>query len=228
MCYEVRRRFGDMRHTLPAGVVGPGFDDDFGDTFGIIYGLSAFGLARQLGIPQSEAAAFIARYFERYAQVRGFIDATLEQARRDGEVRTLFGRRRPIPDLDSRNPNLRGFAERTAVNTRLQGTAADLMRLAMIRVWRRLQGTPARLLLQVHDELVLEAPKQRAAEFGQLLQVEMQGVDALSVPLTVEAGAEWLTPPIDRGAEIRGYIRDPDGHLIEVGQATGMLEAVDG
>ena len=157
--------------------------------FGIIYGLSAFGLARQLGIPQSEAAAFIARYFERYAQVRGFIDATLEQARRDGEVRTLFGRRRPIPDLDSRNPNLRGFAERTAVNTRLQGTAADLMRLAMIRVWRRLQGTPARLLLQVHDELVLEAPKQRAAEFGQLLQVEMQGVDALSVPLTVEAGA---------------------------------------
>ncbi len=157
--------------------------------FGIIYGLSAFGLARQLGIPQAEAAQFIARYFERYARVRGFIDETLAQARREGEVRTWFGRRRPIPDLQSRNPTLRGFAERTAVNTRLQGTAADLMRLAMIRVWRRLRGGPARLLLQVHDELVIEAPRARAAEFGQLLQEEMQGVAALDLPLTVEAGA---------------------------------------
>lgn len=157
--------------------------------FGIIYGLSAFGLARQLGIPQAEAAGFIARYFERYAYVRAFIDDTLANARREGEVRTWFGRRRPIPDLQSRNPNLRGFAERTAVNTRLQGTAADLMRLAMIRVWRRLQGTPARLLLQVHDELVIEAPAQRAAEFGALLREEMEGVAALSVPLTAEAGA---------------------------------------
>lgn len=170
--------------------------------FGIIYGLSAFGLARQLAIPQAEAAGFIARYFERYARVRAFIDETLAAARKAGEVRTLFGRRRPIPDLDSRNPNLRGFAERTAVNTRLQGTAADLMRLAMIRVARRLQNTPARLLLQVHDELVIEAPEARAAEFGGLLRQEMEGVAQLAVPLTVEAGAgpNWRDlQPLDVG-----------------------------
>lgn len=158
--------------------------------FGIVYGLSAFGLARQLGIPQAEAARFIARYFERYAGVRGFIDRTLAQARQDGAVRTLFGRRRPIPDIASRNATLRGFAERTAVNTPLQGTAADLMRLAMIRVAERLrrEASAARLLLQVHDELVLEAPLAQAGEVAAWVRDEMEHVTALDVPLTVDIG----------------------------------------
>jgi DNA polymerase-1 len=156
--------------------------------FGIVYGLSAFGLAKQLGIPQGEAAQFIKRYFERYAGVQRFIQETLEQARREEQVRTLFGRLRPIPDINARNANLRGFAERTAINTPLQGTAADLMKLAMIRVQERLRDRPARLILQVHDELVLEAPKEHAAEMAALLREEMANVHPLSVPLDVEVG----------------------------------------
>ena len=108
--------------------------------FGIVYGLSPFGLAQQLGIEQKEAKRFIDAYFERYAGVRGFIERTLEQARRDGFVRNLFGRKRPIPDLMSKNPNLRGFAERTAVNTPLQGTAADLIKVAMLRLESEIRG----------------------------------------------------------------------------------------
>ncbi len=108
--------------------------------FGIVYGLSPFGLAQQLGIEQKEAKRFIDAYFARYVGVRGFIDRTLEQARRDGFVRNLFGRKRPIPDLASKNPNLRGFAERTAVNTPLQGTAADLIKIAMLRLEAELRG----------------------------------------------------------------------------------------
>lgn len=156
--------------------------------FGIVYGLSAFGLAKQLGIPQGEASQFIKRYFERYAGVQRFIQETLEQARREEMVRTLFGRLRPIPDINTRNANLRGFAERTAINTPLQGTAADLMKLAMIRVHTRLRNRPARLILQVHDELVLEAPREHAAEMSALLREEMANVHPLSVPLDVEVG----------------------------------------
>ena len=106
--------------------------------FGIVYGISPFGLAAQLGIPQAEAKAYIDRYFARYQGVKAFIEKTLEDTRRDGAVRTLFGRIRPIPDISSRNPNSRGFAERTAVNTPLQGTAADLIKLAMISIDRKL------------------------------------------------------------------------------------------
>lgn len=156
--------------------------------FGIVYGLSAFGLAKQLGISQGEAAQFIKRYFERYVGVQRFIQETLEQARREEQVRTLFGRLRPIPDINTRNANLRGFAERTAINTPLQGTAADLMKLAMIRVQERLRDRPARLILQVHDELVLETPKEHAAEMAALLREEMANVYPLSVPLDVDVG----------------------------------------
>ncbi len=109
--------------------------------FGIVYGISPFGLAAQLGIPQAEAKAYIDRYFARYQGVKAFIEKTLEDTRRDGAVRTLFGRVRPIPDISSRNPNSRGFAERTAVNTPLQGTAADLIKLAMISLDRKLSGS---------------------------------------------------------------------------------------
>jgi DNA polymerase-1 len=156
--------------------------------FGIVYGLSAFGLARQLGIPQAEAAKFIQRYFERYAGVRTYLDRTLEQARKTGSVATLFGRTRPIPNLDARNPALRGFAERTAVNTPLQGTAADLIKLAMIRLHPRLAPLGARLLLQVHDELVLEVPEAAVAPAAALVREVMEGVAKLDVPLRVELG----------------------------------------
>ena len=161
--------------------------------FGIVYGLSAFGLARQLGIPQSEAAGFIRRYFERYAGVRRYIDEQLAAARVQGSVRTLWGRVRPIPDLTSRNPAQRGFAERTAINSPLQGTAADLMRLAMLRVAARLRGGPARLLLQVHDELVIEAPATEAVEVAAAAREAMETVAELRVPLLAECciGPNW-------------------------------------
>ena len=122
--------------------------------FGIVYGISPFGLAAQLGIPQSEAKAYIERYFARYQGVQAFIEKTLEETRKTGSVRTMFGRMRPIPDIESRNPNQRGFAERTAVNTPLQGTAADLIKLAMIALDRKLseRKLKTRMVLQVHDD----------------------------------------------------------------------------
>ena len=163
--------------------------------FGIVYGLSPFGLAQQIGIEQKEAKRFIDAYFARYSGVRTFIDRTLEQARRDGYVRNLFGRKRPIPDLDSKNPNLRGFAERTAVNTPLQGTAADLIKIAMLRLDAELRARKleARMTLQVHDELLLEAPIAEADEVKALVKQCMEGACQLSVPMEVEvfSGPNW-------------------------------------
>lgn len=158
--------------------------------FGIIYGLSAFGLSAQLGIPQSEAQNYIKSYFERYAGVKKFIDATIAEVRKTGVTRTLFGRRRPIPDIGSRNPNARGFAERTAVNTPLQGTAADLIKLAMIRIDRELQarGLQTAMLLQVHDELLFESPPEELDLVSKLVKHEMENVHRLEVPLVVDVG----------------------------------------
>src|SRR5256885_4297395 len=140
--------------------------------FGIVYGLSAFGLSQNLGIETSEARKFIDAYFEKYSGVRSFIDATLEQARRDGKVKTLFGRIRPIPDINSKNPNQRGFAERTAVNTPLQGTAADLIKLAQIRIDEEIRqsGLKSRMTLQVHDELAFEAPENEVDEMKRFVR----------------------------------------------------------
>jgi DNA polymerase-1 len=158
--------------------------------FGIVYGLSPFGLSQQLGIDTREAKRFIDAYFEKYTGVRTFIDRTLEQARRDGFVTTLFGRIRPIPDILSKNPNMRGFAERTAVNTPLQGTAADLIKLAMIRIDEELTSRKlrTRMLLQVHDELVFEVPKDEVEEVRTLVEDRMEKVYELRVPLVAEAG----------------------------------------
>jgi DNA polymerase-1 len=158
--------------------------------FGIVYGISAFGLAAQLGIPQAEARSYIERYFARYQGVKEFIDKTLETARREASVRTMFGRMRPIPDIQSRNPNQRGFAERTAINTPLQGTAADLIKLAMIGIDRKLgeKKLKARILLQVHDELVLEVPPEESDEIENLVRTEMESVVPLRVPLTADLG----------------------------------------
>jgi DNA polymerase-1 len=158
--------------------------------FGIVYGISAFGLAAQLGIPQAEARAYIERYFARYAGVKAFIERTLEQTRKEGSVRTLFGRVRPIPDIESRNPNQRGFAERTAINTPLQGTAADLIKLAMIAIDRKLteRNLKTRMVLQVHDELLFEVPTEESAEIEALVLAEMEGVVKLNVPLVADLG----------------------------------------
>jgi DNA polymerase-1 len=158
--------------------------------FGIVYGISPFGLAAQLGIAQAEARAYIERYFARYAGVKAFIDKTLEGARREGSVRTLFGRMRPIPDIESRNPNQRGFAERTAVNTPLQGTAADLIKLAMISIDRKIAERKLKtvMVLQVHDELLFEVPEDETAEIEALVREEMEGVVRLSVPILAHLG----------------------------------------
>ncbi len=158
--------------------------------FGIVYGLSAFGLAAQLGIAQREAQTYIDNYFERYAGVRKFINDTIAEVRRTGVTKTLFGRERPIPDINTKNPNQRGFAERTAVNTPLQGTAADLIKLAMIRLDSELgsRRLATRMLLQVHDELVLEAPAEEVDEVRKLVKHEMEHVHPLDVPLVADVG----------------------------------------
>jgi DNA polymerase I len=163
--------------------------------FGIVYGISPFGLAQQLNIDQHEARLYIETYFERYKGVRTFIDRLLEETRREQKVRTMFGRVRPIPDIQSRNANLRGFAERTAVNTPLQGTAADLIKLAMIRIEQLLEAKKlkARMTLQVHDELVFDVPEAEVDEVRELVQHEMEHVIELSVPLVADVGigANW-------------------------------------
>ena len=158
--------------------------------FGIVYGISAFGLGAQLGIPQADARAYIDRYFARYQGVKAFIEATLAQVRKEGSVRTMFGRVRPIPDIESRNPNQRGFAERTAINTPLQGTAADLIKLAMIALDRKLaeRKLKTRMVLQVHDELLFEVPLDETEEVAALVRAEMEGVAKLKVPLVADVG----------------------------------------
>ena len=143
----------------------------------------------------SEAKAYIERYFARYAGVQAFIEKTLEETRKSGSVRTLFGRIRPIPDIESRNQNQRGFAERTAINTPLQGTAADLIKLAMIQIDRKLaeRKLETRMVLQVHDELLFEVPTDETAEIEALVRAEMEGVVQLNVPLVADLafGPNW-------------------------------------
>ena len=163
--------------------------------FGIVYGISPFGLAQQLNIEPSEARTYIERYFERYSGVKAFIEQTLEQVRRTQSVRTLFGRVRPIPDITSRNANMRGFSERTAINTPLQGTAADLIKLAMIRIARELreQKLRAKMVLQVHDELVFDVPKEEVDEVRERVRQAMEQVIEMKVPIIadVAVGPNW-------------------------------------
>ncbi|MFZ0632716.1 MAG: DNA polymerase I [Acidobacteriaceae bacterium] len=158
--------------------------------FGIVYGISPFGLAQQLSIEQNEARLYIDKYFARYQGVRSYIDRMLEETRREQKVRTIFGRIRPIPDIQSRNPNQRGFAERTAINTPLQGTAADLIKLAMIRIDHRLtkEKLGTRMTLQVHDELVFDVPEKEIETLTELVRHEMEHVIELSVPLVADVG----------------------------------------
>jgi len=163
--------------------------------FGLIYGMSAFALARELGVATAEAQRFIDAYFARMPRVREFLDSIKEQARSTGKVTTLFGRVRWIAGLDSHNSQVRGNAERQAINAPVQGTAADLMKLAMIRLHRELaeQRLPARLLLQVHDELILEVEEGSVAKTSDVVRSVMEHVADLRVPLNVEVGtgASW-------------------------------------
>jgi DNA polymerase-1 len=158
--------------------------------FGIIYGLSAFGLAQQLNIEQKEAAQFIAAYFSRYRGVKNYLDQVLVETRKSGETRTLFGRLRPMPEINSPQVQLRNFAERTALNSPLQGTAADLIKMAMISISHRLkkEKLQSKMILQVHDELLFEAPAKEEKQLEKLVREEMEGVHKLEVPLGVEIG----------------------------------------
>jgi DNA polymerase-1 len=170
--------------------------------FGILYGQSAFGLAKALGIPQADAAAFIAAYFRTFSGAEAFIDDCLDRCRRDGYVATMLGRRRAIEKVRDRAGRRTAagvfsltLPERTAVNTVVQGSAADLIKLAMLRVRRRLasEGLAAAIVLQIHDELLLEVPAGEVETVRRLLVEEMKGAMSLEVPLevTVHEGATW-------------------------------------
>ena len=162
--------------------------------FGVIYGLSPFGLAQQLSIDQREAAKFIAAYFERYSGVKKFLERQVAEVRKTGVSTTLFGRIRPMSEINSPQVTIRNFAERTAMNTPMQGAAADLIKLAMIELDRRLAAEfKARMILQVHDELLFEAPEEEAAAVRELVKQVMEGAYKLRVPLRVETktGANW-------------------------------------
>ena len=164
--------------------------------FGIVYGISAFGLSEGLSISRQEAMDYIDRYFATYPGVKKFLDGLVEQAKEQGYVTTLYGRRRPVPELKSSNFMQRSFGERIAMNSPIQGTAADIMKIAMIRVDRRLhaEGLASRIILQVHDELLVETPFAEEEAVRRILKEEMESAADLSVPLEVEigVGSNWF------------------------------------
>jgi DNA polymerase-1 len=159
--------------------------------FGLIYGMSAFGLARQLGIERGEAQAYVDLYFSRYPGVKAYMEATRAQARSDGYVETVFGRRLYLPEIASRNAQRRQYAERSAINAPMQGSAADIIKRAMIRVhqWLAEESLEARLIMQVHDELVLEVPAKEAGRVTESLTDIMESAADLDVPLKVDVGS---------------------------------------
>jgi DNA polymerase-1 len=159
--------------------------------FGLIYGMSAFGLARQLGVARAAAQSYVDLYFARYPGVRRYMDATREQARREGYVETVFGRRLYLPEIRSRNRAMQQYAERSAINAPMQGTAADIIKRAMITVdrWCQLEQVPARLIMQVHDELVLEVRTDFLAQARIEVGAHMNAAAELAVPLKVEIGS---------------------------------------
>ena len=163
--------------------------------FGIVYGISDFSLAQDIGVTRAEAKEYMEKYFEKYSGVRAYMDAVVERAKADGYVSTLMGRRRWLPELKSSNFNMRSFGERVALNMPIQGTAADIIKLAMIRVWDRLraEGLEAKLILQVHDELIVECPEGESDRVKDLLEREMEQVVELALPLIAEAhaGKSW-------------------------------------
>ena len=164
--------------------------------FGIIYGISVFGLSERLSIPRAEAKELIDGYFATFPQVKAYMDNCIEKARQNGYVETLFHRKRFLADINSHNANVRGFAERNAINAPIQGSAADIIKLAMVRIHRRLQeeGLQTKMILQVHDELNFNVPQAELEQVKALIQTEMEGAFALCVPLKVDIGVgqNWL------------------------------------
>jgi len=163
--------------------------------FGLMYGMSAFGLAKQLGIARGEAQEYVNLYFDRYPCVKSSMDGTREKASKDGFVETVFGRRLYLPEINSRNGMRRQYAERTAINAPMQGTAADIIKKAMIKVDNAMQASAfdALMVMQVHDELVFEVAKDQLADFSAMVSAEMQSAAELAVPLivSVDTGANW-------------------------------------
>ena len=163
--------------------------------FGIVYGISSFGLSQDLSISRKEAAEYIEQYFATYPDVKKFLDKQVENAKKDGYVTTMFGRRRPVPELSSSNFMQRSFGERVAMNSPIQGTAADIIKIAMIRVWKRLktENLKSRLILQVHDELLIETAKDEEEEVKKILEEEMKAAADLSVTLEIDmhTGQNW-------------------------------------
>ena len=164
--------------------------------FGIVYGIGAFSLSRDINVSVKEADQFIKNYLATFPGVKNYMDETIAHGTEKGYVTTLFGRRRALPELASKNHNLRALGERMAMNTPIQGTAADVIKLAMVKVWRRLrtEGLAAKLILQVHDELIVEAPEAEAETVARILKEEMEGAVSYSVPLTADVGQgkTWL------------------------------------
>ncbi len=164
--------------------------------FGIMYGKGAYSLAKDIGVSVKEADAFLKNYLAAFPKVSGYMDKTIADAKAVGYVSTLFGRRRALPELASSNFNVRSSGERMARNTPIQGTAADVIKLAMVRVWKRLRDEKmeSRLILTVHDELIVEAPQAEAEKAAQILREEMEGCVQYAVPLStdVHAGKNWL------------------------------------
>lgn len=164
--------------------------------FGIIYGISAFGLAERLSISRSEAKSLIDGYFDTYPTIKTFIEKSIENARKNGYVETMFNRKRYLPDINSRNATVRNFAERNAVNAPIQGTAADIIKIAMVKLYNRLlkENLQSKMILQIHDELILNVPSMELERVKSIIKEEMQNAVKISVPLTVEAGVgdNWL------------------------------------
>ena len=164
--------------------------------FGIMYGISSFGLAQRLGISRTEAKKLIDDYFAAFPAIRAFIDDTVAAARENGYVETLFGRRRYLPDINSKNATVRALAERNAVNAPIQGTAADIIKMAMINVDRKLTeaSLKSKMVLQIHDELLFDVPEEETRTLMNVVKDCMENVMELSVPLTVECnyGKNWL------------------------------------
>ena len=164
--------------------------------FGIIYGQTPFGLSRSISIPVEEARRFIDDYFERYPRIQEFIELVIAQARQDGYVKTILGRRRLLPEINSPTANRRKLAERMAVNTVVQGSAADLIKVAMINLYQRIKSKnlDLKMILQVHDELVFEVPAEQAEPYGQIVRQEMASAINLDVPIIVDvnSGSNWL------------------------------------
>jgi DNA polymerase I len=198
---EIFRRGEDVHSATAEAILGGKTDPGTRSkskmvNYGIVYGLSAFGLADRLQIPQDEAQEFIDRYFERFPAVKRFIDGTIERAREEGHVTTLFGRIRRVPELRSRQFQTRTLGERLAVNMVIQGTAADIIKMAMVRARDELRGAglSARLVLQIHDELLFEGPQDEVDAASEIVRREMEGAFSMDPPLEVDIGVgeNWL------------------------------------